>query len=171
LVEVLAPLTDAPTWLPGDAVVGARVPWQQAAGAWVEQATGLLTAGSLLVVDYVTARTAQLATQPWRQWLRTYRGHERGDHYLVDPGTQDITAQVALDQLLPPDAVRTQAQLLQLWGIDELVDEGRREWAANASAPTVASMTMRSRVREAEALLDPAGLGGFMALTWQIEGA
>ena len=27
-------------------------------------------------------------------------------------------------------------------------------------------MAMRSRVREAEALLDPAGLGGFTVLEW-----
>jgi hypothetical protein len=31
----------------------------------------------------------------------------------------------------------------------------------------VAALAMRSRVREAEALLDPAGLGGFLALTFR----
>ena len=111
-------------------------------------------------------RTSELAQMPWREWLRTYRGHERGGHYLADPGSQDITAQVVLDQLPVPDAVRTQAQFLQRWGIDELVEEGRRAWAVAAAAPTLAAMKMRSRVREAEALLDPAGLGGFLALEW-----
>ena len=65
---------------------------------------------------------------PWRAWLRTYRGHERGRHPLADPGDQDITVDVALDQLPEPDAVRTQAQFLRRWGIDELVDEGRAAW-------------------------------------------
>ena len=52
--------------------------------------------------------------------------HERGDHYLADPGGQDVTTEVALDQLPPPDAVRSQAQWLRRWGIDELVAEGKR---------------------------------------------
>ena len=82
--------------------------------------------------------------------------------------TFDITADVAVDQLPEPDEVRTQAQFLQRWGIDDLVDEGRAAWAAAASAPTVAALAMRSRVREAEALLDPAGLGGFLALTFRV---
>ena len=168
LVEVLLPLTDAPQWLPVHAVHGARVPWQQSATTFIQHALAVLASGSVVVFDYCTARTAQLATEPWRRWLRTYRGHERGDHYLMHPGSQDITAQVALDQLPPPDAIRTQAQFLQLWGIQDLVDEGRRIWQASAAAPTVAALSMRSRVREAEALLDPSGLGGFMALSWQV---
>ncbi len=166
LVEVLAPLTGAPAWLPPTAPHGARVPWQEAAADWVTSARRMLTAGTVLCIDYVTPRTAELASMPWREWLRTYRGHERGGHYLTDPGGQDVTGQVALDQLPEPDVVRTQAQFLQRWGIDDLVDEGRRAWEAAAAAPTVAAMRMRSRVREAEALLDPAGLGGFLTLEW-----
>lgn len=121
----------------------------------------------MVAVDYVTPRTAELALSPWRNWLRTYRGHERGGHYLTAPGAQDVTTQVALDQLPEPDSFRTQAQFLQLWGIDELVDEGRRVWTEAAGAPTVAALTMRSRVREADALLDPDGLGGFSVLEWR----
>ncbi len=164
--EVLAPLAEPPGWLPPRAPHGARVPWQEAAGQWVGHTLDRLETGRLLVVDYVTPRTATLAGRGWRDWLRTYRGHERGGHYLASPGEQDITAEVALDQLPEPDEVRTQAQFLQRWGIDELADEGRRVWEASAAAPTVAAMTMRSRVREAEALLDPAGLGAFLTAEW-----
>jgi SAM-dependent MidA family methyltransferase len=102
--------------------------------------------------------------------LRTYVGHERGGHYLSKPGEQDITTQVMIDQLsrvIEPEAIRTQAQFLHLWGIDDLVDEGRRVWNANAARPDLAAMKMRSRISEAEALLDPAGLGGFSALTFR----
>jgi SAM-dependent MidA family methyltransferase len=166
-VEVLAPLTDTPTWLPDVASHGARVPWQQAATDWVERARRTVEAGSLVVFDYVTQTTAHLAAEPWRQWLRTYRDHERGQHYLTSPGAQDITAQVALDQLPAPDVVQSQAAFLRHWGIDDLVDEGRRVWESAAARPTVASLKMRSRVREAEALLDPTGLGAFAALTWR----
>ena len=81
------------------------------------------------------------------------------------PGAQDITVDVALDQLPEPDAVRTQAQFLRRWGIDELVDEGRRAWPAGRGArPRGAGM--RSRAAEAEALLDPSGLGGFGVVQW-----
>ena len=74
--------------------------------------------------------------------------------------------EIALDQFPEPDAVDTQAQFLQRWGIDELVDEGARRWAANAASPDLAALAMRSRGPEAKALLDPTGLGAFAAVEW-----
>ena len=126
------------------------------------------SAGSVHVLDYCRATTAELAGLPWREWLRTYRGHERAGHYLADPGSCDITTDVALDQLPPADVVSTQAQFLRRWGIDDLVEEGRRYWEANATQPDLAALRMRSRVAEAEALLDPSGLGGFTALEYRV---
>lgn len=168
LVEQLsAPFDPRPTVLPERAPLGARAPLQDAANDWVTSARQLLRSGSLLVIDYCTATTAELAGRPWREWLRTYRGHERGDHYLVDPGSQDITTEVAVDQLPEPDAVRTQAQWLQLHGIAELVEEGRRYWTEHAARPDLTAMKMRSRVSEAEALLDPSGLGAFTVLEYR----
>ncbi|MGD9705091.1 MAG: SAM-dependent methyltransferase [Acidimicrobiia bacterium] len=170
--EILRPLDDpVPAVLPSAGVPhGARAPLQTRAGAWARSAVDRLERGRLVVVDYAVARTAELAARPWRDWLRTYRGHERGGHYLRDPGGQDITAEVAIDQLVAavgePDAVRTQAQFLQRWGIDELVAEGRAIWAAHAARPGLEAMAARSRVREVEALLDPAGLGGFTVIEW-----
>lgn len=149
---------------------GARAPVQTAAADWLGGALGSLNRGSVLVFDYCTARTVEAAAMPWREWLRTYAGHGRGGHYLGNPGTQDITAQVMVDQLAAvrePDAVRSQSQFLQRWGIDDLVAEGVRVWRENAAAPTLAAMRMRSRISESEALLDPAGLGAFTALEWR----
>lgn len=166
--EVLAPAPQEWAWLPRSAPHGARVPVQAAAGEWVAAARRALhPGGTVLAFDYCTARTAALALEPWRTWLRTYRGHERGEHYLRSIGEQDITAQVCLDQLPEADAVRTQAQFLQRWGITELVEEGRLAWEAAAGRPDLAALRMRSRVREAESLLDPAGLGGFVAVEWR----
>ena len=153
-------------WLPAAVPHGARVPVQLAAGEWVRAARSLLTAGTVLAFDYCTATTWQLANMPWRNWLRTYRAQERGAHYLRDICLQDITTQVCLDQLPEPAAVRSQAQFLQRWGIDELVEDGRAAWAAASGAPNLAAMRMRSRIRESESLLQPAGLGGFLALEW-----
>jgi hypothetical protein len=121
----------------------------------------------VVALDYMSPTTAGLALRPWREWLRTYRGHERGGHYLAAPGSQDITTEVAVDQLPEPDAVRSQAQWLQLHGIAELVDEGRRYWEEHAARPDLTAIKMRSRVSEAEALLDPSGLGGFTVLEWR----
>lgn len=160
-----------PAVLPTTASLGARAPLQDAAAAWVADARARLRSGSVLVLDYAVASTADLAARPWREWLRTYRGHERGGHYLSDPGTQDITTDVAIDQLPEPDAVRSQAQWLQLYGIDELVDAGRRYWSEHAARPDLTALRMRSRVAEAEALLDPAGLGGFLVCEWRAPGS
>lgn len=170
-VEVLRPFDVVPTCLPMSAPHGARAPIQSAASEWMKEALATIRQGRMLLIDYCTPTTAQAAITPWREWLRTYVNHERGGHYLADPGSQDITVQVMLDQLEAagePEAIRSQAQFLQLWGIDELVDEGRRAWEAAAARPDLAAMKMRSRVSEAEALLDPAGLGGFTALTYRI---
>jgi SAM-dependent MidA family methyltransferase len=170
--EVLLPFEDGmPTCLPTAGVAhGARAPVQQAAGKWLAAVRRLVPAGRVVVIDYCSPTTAGLAMRPWREWLRTYRGHERGAHYLRDPGAQDITAEVCVDQLAaaagPPDAVRSQAQFLAYWGIDELVEDGRRAWEAKAHAPDLTALTGRSRVREAEALTDPAGLGSFTVLEW-----
>lgn len=166
-VEVLRPGT-ATYPLPTDAALGSRVPVQDRARDFVGQARRIASPGAVVLIDYCVPTTAELARRPWRDWLRTYRRHERGDHYLAKPGSQDVTCEVCLDQVLAValDAVvqRQRDWLLGL-GIDELVDEGRRAWGAAAGAPDLQAITMRSRISEAEALLDPAGLGGFRAVT------
>lgn len=165
--EVLsAPLDPMPAVLPAAPAHGSRVPIQDEAVAWLEDARTKLSRGRILVIDYASPTSASMAMRPWREWLRTYRDHDRGGHYLHEPGTQDITVELALDQFPEPDAVRAQAQFLQRWGIDDLVAAGSEYWAANAGAPDLAAIIMRSRAVEAKALLDPAGLGAFFAVEW-----
>ena len=134
------------------------------ARAWLAAALDLLDRGRVVVFDY--------AYEPGRPgWLRTYREHERGGHPLVAPGTQDITTDVPIDQLAevrPPTAQSSQAEWLRGWGIDDLVEEGRRAWRDGAQQGDLASLRGRSRVREAEALLDPDGLGGFTVVEWRV---
>lgn len=166
-VEILGPrLEPRPDVLPERAPHGARAPLHDAARHLVETMMAAIECGSLLVVDYAVPLTAELALRPYREWLRTYRRHEHGEHYLRHPGAQDITTEVALDQLPEPDAVRSQAQWLRRWGIDDLVEEGRRYWEEHGSRPDLAAMRMRSRISEAEALLDLTGLGGFTVAEW-----
>lgn len=170
LAEILRPIEGVPPPLPAAAPFGARLPWQERAVSWVHDVLGRLD-GRLLFIDYAVATTAELAVRPWREWLRTYAGHGRGEHYLRRVGDQDITADVCLDQIVAgngePDALRSQAHFLQRWGIEDLVAEGRRVWAEGAARPDLRSMTMRSRISEAEALCDPQGLGGFTVVEYR----
>lgn len=169
--EVLSvPFDPPPPVLPTHAAHGARAPLHDAARNWIVDARSHLTSGTVVAIDYAVSRTGELAGRPWRDWLRTYRGHSRGGHYLADPGGQDITTEVCVDQLPEPDAVRSQAQWLQLHGITELVDHGKDYWTAHAAQPDLTAIRMRSRVAEAEALLDPSGLGGFTVLEWRADG-
>lgn len=168
LIEVLSsPFDPAPSVLPPSAPFGARAPLIDRAATWIDEARSLVRSGTVLAVDYGAPHTADMARRPWRDWLRTYRGNERGEHYLAAPGSQDITTDVPFDQLPTPDSVRSQAQFLQLHGIDELVAEGKRVWEEQAARPGLEAMKMRSRVSEAEALLDPAGLGNFLVAEWR----
>ena len=144
---------------------GARIPVQTAAGAWVAEALDLVEAGSVLVVDYAST-TAAMAARPPGEWLRTYRGHDRGGTPTDAPGTQDVTVEVAVDQLPDRMAVTTQTDFLTTHGIAGLVDEGRRLWKERAHLGDLAALRARSRVTESEALLDPSGLGGFTVLEW-----
>jgi SAM-dependent MidA family methyltransferase len=165
--EVLsAPLDPPPPVFPVSPPHGSRAALHDAAVDWVDLARSRIRSGPLLAIDFARPSTAELALQPWRQWLRTYREHDRGGHYLAAVGDQDIAVEVALDQFPEPDSVVSQGQFLQRWGIDDLVAEGLRAWTDRAHAPDLSAMAMRSRAVEAEALLDPDGLGAFLAVEW-----
>ena len=110
----------------------------------------------------------ELAMRPWREWLRTYRGHERGGHYLADAGRPGHHHR---HPARPTPASRT------------LVRRRPSSCSAGASTnsspkaggcgpsgrrgPGLDAMRMRSRVAESEALLDPAGLGAFLVAEWR----
>ncbi len=118
----------------------------------------------LVAFDYGTATTAELAARGG--WLRTYAAHRRGSDPFAAVGQTDITTDICVDQLPGQPVVMSQARFLKRWGIEELVAQGRAQWEREAARPTVGSLLARSRVREAEALCAPDGLGGFLALQW-----
>jgi SAM-dependent MidA family methyltransferase len=155
--------------VPG-AADGARIPLQHAAARWLAAALSVGPATRVVVVDYTARTTAELADRGWAGWLRTYRGHERGGPPLAGLGTQDLTCDVAEDQLArvrPPTARASQAEALAALGIADLVDEGRRIWEERAAVGDLAAVRARSRAREADALLDPTGLGAYTVLEWR----
>jgi SAM-dependent MidA family methyltransferase len=162
---VLLPTTLAQL-IDDDVMPGSRIASQEAAARWLRDA--LEVASRVVVFDYMTT-TAEMARRPWTEWLRTYRGHERGDPPLVQLGSQDITCEVALDQLAvvrEPVSARDQRTFLADHGIDALVEEGRAAWQLGAATGGLGAVRGRSRVREAEALTDLAGLGNFTVAEW-----
>ena len=174
LAEVLVPAApaaagEAERLAPG-AEPGARVPLQHQAREWLRQALALLARGRVVGIDYA-ATTAELAAEPWERWLRTFRAHGPGGHPLDRPGDQDVTCVVCADQLARvrvPAGDRTQGEFLAASGLEELVAEARASWRAAAARPDLAALRARSRVDEAAALIDRAGLGAFRVLEWVI---
>jgi SAM-dependent MidA family methyltransferase len=151
-----------------DAGDGARLPRQRSAVDWVRDVLAQIERGALLLLDYADDSPA-FARRPPDEWIRTYRAHERGGPPLAALGTQDITVEVALDQITaahPPTTSTRQAEFLRSLGIDDLVEEGRRIWQERAAIGDLTAIKARSRIREAEALVDPAGLGAFHVLEW-----
>ena len=166
-VEVLRNVDNIPEVLPPTAPLGSRAPIQVAASQWMLNVSQRLSRGRVLVFDYCSESTSEIAITPWREWLRTYKGHERGVHYLLDPGSQDITTQVLIDQLLkavPGLSIAPQAEWLQTWGIDDLVSEGVKYWGEHKSNPDITAMKMRSRENEAKALANIDEIGGYKTL-------
>ncbi len=158
-VEVLVPAGDE---TPGiDVPAGTRAPIPRGIRAWFEASDLVLRRGYVALVDYMTTAPEL----PERNWLRTYRGHERGFAPLAEPGEFDITADVVVEQLLacaPGFALRTntsQAEWLRDLGIDALVEEGAQAWRAGAHRGDLDALAGRSRIAEAGALTDPTGLG------------
>ena len=101
--------------------------------------------------------------------------HERGVSPLVAPGEQDITADVPLDYLIHAAGRAglalqrdcSQAEWLRDLGIDDLVTAARVEWDERAHIGDLEALRHRSRVTEAAALVDPAGLGGHRVLLFK----
>jgi SAM-dependent MidA family methyltransferase len=149
-----------------DAPIGTRLPVPVAASEWLIRVAAVLRRGELIVVDYA-APVAELVARGPDGWLRTYSGHARGGSPLDALGERDITCDLPLEHLLVAAqragfrVVRetTQAEWLAELGIADLVEEGRATWNARAHLGDLEAIAARSVVTEAEALVDPAGLG------------
>ena len=167
--EVLVPVELDLGW---QVAPGTRVPIPRGMNEWWLDCEAVVRHGFVLAVDYATS-IAELGTRPW---LRTYREHSVGTDPLDAPGEQDITADVVAEQLLaaspfPLVHADLQRDWLAALGIDDLVAEGRRTWEAGAARGDLEALAGRSRVTEAAALTDPAGLGAHRATLFGAGGA
>ena len=166
-VEVLRDVAEIPSVLPQAASLGARAPIQTATSNWLSMVFTCLARGRILVFDYCSESTSDIAASPWRDWLRTYKDHGRGEHYLANPGSQDITVQVMLDQLqnsFPTLTISRQSDWLNRWGIEQLVDEGNQYWKMHKDSPGLAAIKMRSRRIERDSICSDEGLGSFSVM-------
>ncbi|HEX4776143.1 MAG TPA: SAM-dependent methyltransferase [Acidimicrobiia bacterium] len=145
---------------------GTRVPLQTGVTAWFAACGTMLRRGFLVVVDYADD-LATLAARGEDGWLRTYRGHGRGASPLADPGADDVTCDVVVEQVhaaarragFRPVAETTQAEWLDDVGVDAFVRAARGRWDAGRSRGDLDALAARSIVTEAAALRDPGGLG------------
>jgi NADH dehydrogenase [ubiquinone] 1 alpha subcomplex assembly factor 7 len=159
----------------GAAPVGARLPVPSSAREWLHACVDALGGGVLTIVDY-GATAAELVARGEHGWLRTYRDHERGAPPLVAPGEQDITIDLPVEYIVHAAKLAgfalvldaSQAEWLESLGIDALVDDARTAWQARAHIGDLEALRHRSRVSEAEALLDPAGLGAHRVLVFRM---
>jgi NADH dehydrogenase [ubiquinone] 1 alpha subcomplex assembly factor 7 len=178
LVEALVP-ADAQLGADADDVAGAaeipdgtRLPVPGAAAEWLATVSMFLRRGEVILIDYLVG-VDELVARGSVGWLRTYRAHERGGDPLVAPGSQDLTCDV------PREFVATaarragfrvagdvdQATWLQTLGIDDAVEAGRVVWRERAHLGDLEAIAGRSRIGEAAALTDPAGLGAHRVMT------
>ena len=165
LVEILTTEREPPVEV--SPLKGARIPIQTQANNWINGVIEKISSGSLLLIDYGSS-TQEMSQRNQESWLRTFKKHNRGTSPLEDVGNQDITVEVAIDQLPEGAVISTQKQFLENQGINHLVDEGRKIWKESSSVGDLRAVKARSRIVEAEALLDPKGLGGFFVFEWRI---
>jgi SAM-dependent MidA family methyltransferase len=150
---------------------GARLPLARGVESWFEACGRVLRHGVIVAIDYVDDAHG-LLQRGGDDWLRTYRAHERGGAPLAAPGEQDITADLVRQQLVRAarasgftlERDQAQSEWLRDLGIEDLVRAGRRTWEARAHLGDLEALAGRSRVSEASALCDPAGLGAHRVL-------
>ncbi|MDG2218500.1 MAG: SAM-dependent methyltransferase [Acidimicrobiales bacterium] len=147
---------------------GAELPVHSHLAPWLVRTKARFAEAPLLAFDY--GATASEVAGRGVGWLRAFRSHGSDTAWLATPGLYDITTDVVLEQVdaaLSISHVETQSEFLRRHGIEDLVEEGKQVWAGSGHIADLAAVKARSRIREAESLLDPAGMGGFLALYWR----
>lgn len=150
---------------------GGFVEVQLQAASWLEEAIGLLSRGSIVIIDY-GATAEELAPRRAIGTLRTYRSHHLGPDPLLEPGLTDITADVNFTALV--ETARQSAGSVSLHRQDDfLADLGLRQRIQELRATelelakgddAMARLQVRSELKDAETLLHPRGLGDFRVL-------
>jgi len=147
---------------------GTTLPLHVKGAVWINRAMKLLERGRILAFDYGVENSEALLDRPLGEWLRTYRGHHRAGTPYAEPGTRDITCDVAFDQLPGSPRISLQADWLVSQGIESMTQWAREQWRDAAASPDSTAVAARQVLDEAAALTSQTGLGAFLVAEWQI---
>ena len=170
-IEEEEPIFNAVSYFGKGAKDGSRLALQGQAQQWLRQALGLLETGRVVVFDYATDSRSMIKN-PMEDWLRTYRNHRAGGAPWEAVGNQDITCDVAVDQLSfvkEPTSNRSQSEFLDAYGLSTFVADAREVWHGNSANSNLDAMRARARVQESRALTDDSGLGAHRVLEWEVK--
>jgi len=151
-----------------NAPIGTTLPLHLKAAVWINRAIQLLDRGRILTFDYGVDSSELFNDRPLSEWLRTYKGHHRAGTPYSEPGTRDVTCDVAFDQLPGSPNISLQADWLASKGIGMMTEWARDQWRAAAASPDSSAVAARQVLDEAAALTNRTGLGAFLVAEWQI---
>jgi len=148
--------------------VGTVVSAQLAVTSWIKEVLGRFTTVSLCLVDYA-ASAQDLSQRDVKSLVRTYHRHRTDIDWLAHPGKSDITVDVNIDGVLKAaakagaqTATMSQRAFLLEAGLMELIDDAREmEHLHGSEGRVMEQLIARSGRINLEALIDPAGFGGF----------
>ncbi len=133
LAELLLPVEVPPALADIDGSPGSRVAWQEGGRLAARRSRARGSGRRLRLHDDDLADGCSALD---RLAAHLSRARSRGSRRSLELGEQDITCEVALDQLAavrPPSVVRDQRSFLTAHGVEQLVDEGRRVWERGAA--------------------------------------
>ena len=133
---------------------GYTVEFCPSAAAWWHEASGMLTAGKLIAIDYGFTDAEVFSPARTRGTLRAYRRHHVSDDLLADPGEQDLTAHVnfsALQKAGESAGLKTEIFSPQPRFLTRILERALRQGA-------VAELDAK-RIRQFQTLTHPEHLG------------
>ncbi len=152
----------------GSLPVGTAVTVQLIVDEWISALFKRFGRVLLCLIDYA-APSEELAVRSMESLIRSYRRQRTGHDWLQYPGEVDITVDVNVDGVTRAIGragsevhVMSQRDFLMMQGVSGLIEDARGNEAVSArEGEIMAQLAARSERIAIEALLDPAGLGGF----------
>jgi len=144
--------------LPTDLPPGFRIEWNPGLSPWLATLHTKLQRGIILTVDYGQAGEDRYAPHRADGTVTAYRGHQRYNDPLPEPGLRDITAQVDFTTLAE-EARSIGFGLLGYSDQHHFLVGAAEPWLRSLGDLTVASDAARGDLRSLQTLLNPGTMG------------